>query len=333
MQNNECEMPKVVPGVVYDAGNNRLQTYLGDYRLECFEETVNPAQIATWLDELDGKATLVSMLDRCQLAGERECLQDLVNQLDDLGCIDDASKPQTIDAVAALFEIEDQMNSLVPELIYKNPFWRKMEELQGDYPKSVLYGFAIENYHFLYHEAMFDSPVLAYPSSEKIRLLLNQFYVEEIGHDRLILKALEAVGMSEEELSRRVPLAGTMMMCNALSHWAATDPLFFFITLSLLEGGDYQPEGQADSYIEVCQAVGLSDEFIAPIATHASINKKANHGNLTRDIFNLLPPIAESEVLRLKRKLPMFVEMYGHFYQQIWDVYQNEYVCMRTLDE
>ncbi|MFD0389865.1 iron-containing redox enzyme family protein [Tistrella bauzanensis] len=137
---------------------------------------------------------------------------------------------------AALLALEDRTNRLLFRTLYRNRFWRAMLDDPHAVPERVFHGMAIENYHFLFRESWFDSPVLAWTGSTPARVAMNRFYAEETGHDELILKALVSVGIDREMLARTVPLPETMALANALSHWARTDPLLFFATLGVLEG-------------------------------------------------------------------------------------------------
>ncbi|WP_387692298.1 hypothetical protein [Photorhabdus sp. RM71S] len=89
----------------------------------------------------------------------------------------------------AILILEDLQANLLYSMLYKNKFWQTMQSPQ-DVPEKVYYGMAIENYHFLFRESWFDSPVLSYLPSTKARLIMNEFYGEEYGHDELILSAL-----------------------------------------------------------------------------------------------------------------------------------------------
>ena len=135
----------------------------------------------------------------------------------------------------------------------------------------------IENWHFLFRESYFDAPVLSYVPNTAVGLLLNEFFSEEYGHDEILMKSLNAVGLTREDMRDAIPLSETMGLCNALAYWAHNDPLFFFATLGLLEGQGMKH----DSFIEACERTELPDAFVGPLRTHANINIGAGHGNLT----------------------------------------------------
>jgi hypothetical protein len=175
----------------------------------------------------------------------------------------------------------------------------------------------VENYHLLFRESYFDAPILSYPFSRRARVLINEFYREEMGHDQLLLKSLRSLGLTEEDLFQSVPLPGTMALCNSLSCWARHDPLFFFTTLGVLEGR----EVEVDSFVTAARRKGMPPEFVGPIEAHANINKNAAHGLLARDIFEAIPAVSAADARRIYRLTPLFIQVYDRFYRNISDYY------------
>jgi hypothetical protein len=273
-------------------------------------------ELETFLTRLDGTRTVHDLqldLD----TGQRERLSTLLADLDRLRLLDDAGTVQMCTGAQALLELEDLANAVMEQSINHNVFWNNVLGEPGKCPKSVFYGLAIENYHFLFRESLFDSPVLPFVPSRKVRHLINEFYCSEYGHDEIIVRALFALDISRADIQDMMPLAETLALCNALSYWAANDPLFFFATLGVLEGGDQE----VDLFIEACEKNQLPPGFIGPMRQHSDINRKAEHGNLTRLIFADIPFVDHDTLARMRRQMRLFVEMYDDFYSAIWHFY------------
>jgi hypothetical protein len=228
---------------------------------------------------------------------------------------------------ALILAVEDLQNRLSARSLQKNPFWRAMVEQPKLVPEKVFYGMCIENYHLLYRESYFDAPALSFAFSQRVRLKFNAFYCEEIGHDRLLLKALNAIGLTEEALFTSVPLRETMALCNALSYWARHDPTFFFTTLGPLEGRDVE----VDSYVRAAREQNLSDAFVSPIEAHANINKNSAHGLLTRELFESIDVVSGADCARILRQTPLFIALYDEFYAAIWQHYGHKQNLLRPL--
>jgi len=239
-----------------------------------------------------------------------------------------ADAPQAISGHELILELEDRYAVLADKTLQHNPFWRALVDRPMETPDRIYFGLCLENYQLLVRESYFDAPALPYPGNETVRRLLNEFYCEELGHDRLLLQSLEAIGLSEAALSKSIALPGTMALCNALSYWARHDPLFFLTTLGPLEGR----EVEIDSYVVAARQKGLPAEFVGPIAKHAGINKDAGHGALTRQIFAAIPSISVQDSRRLHRQTELFVAIYDRFYRDIWAYYSSDAPMLRRVD-
>jgi hypothetical protein len=226
-----------------------------------------------------------------------------------------------------ILRVEDLYNRLSAKSVQKNPLWRALVEKPKDVPEKIYHGICIENYHLLYRESYFDSPALSFSFSQLLRRKFNEFYCEELGHDRLLLKALEAIGLTEEALFMSAPLRETVALCNALSYWARHDPLFFFTTLGPLEGGNVD----VDSYVLAMREKKMSDAFVSPVETHANINKNSEHGLLTRELFESVRVVSVADATRILRQTPLFVAMYDQFYSAIWEYYSKDRGLLRPV--
>lgn len=216
-----------------------------------------------------------------------------------------------------ILRVEDRYNRLSSRVLQTNPFWQAMVNHPLDVAVNVFHGMCIENYHLLCRESYFDAPVLSFPGSRKVRDLLNDFYAEEMGHDRILLEALESIGLNADDLQASIPLGGTMGLCNSLAYWARHDPLFFLTTLGPLEGRDVD----VDSFVQAAEKRGMSEAFVGPIRRHAHINRNAEHGLLTRQIFEQIHVVCAEDASRVLEQTDLFIAIYNRFYADIWRYY------------
>lgn len=287
------------------------------------------ANLQHLLSLMDGTRAVADLQRLCPPVSEAAIL-DLIEALDRAAMLDGDAAPDLRSGIDALLEIEDLTNDLLYKTLYRNVFWAKMHEAAPDTPVNVLYGMCIENYHFLHRESYFDAPVLSYVGNTKVRLLINEFYDEEYGHDEILLRALNSIGISREDLRETMPLPETMALCHALAYLSMYDPVFFFTTLGILEGQELK-EGTTDSYLSCCKKLRLDRSFWRPIEAHANINLKGNHGSLTRMIFSNIPSIDADTMRRLRSQTHLFVELYDRFYTAIWDYYSRTDTLLRRI--
>lgn len=318
--------PRLTGGVRVD----RQSVHIGGDGFEISATDLPPAELGRILQRFDGTSDIGAIVD-----GERlltpAAAHELIKSLDQAGLLDDAAPVECRSGLDVILEIEEIVEQACATTIYENIFWKTClaAEKPGDVPQKLASGMVIENWHFLFRESYFDAPVLSYVSNTQVRLLLNQFFSEEYGHDEILLRSLNFIGLSGEDMADAIPLPETMALCNALAHWAHTDPLFFFTTLGLLEGQGMKH----DSFIEACERSGLAEAFVGPLRTHANINIKAAHGNLTRAIFQQIPVLDLQTVARLKRQTRLFVELYDDFYSGVWRYYTSDAPLLRRVSE
>jgi hypothetical protein len=307
--------PKLAARVAVTSSST-IELVLDDVEYEV--EHPAPDRLVTLLHRLDGRTELPELVSASGLTEDEVRLA--LTQLDEGGFLDDVSTPTATAAIDVMFELEDQLNQLFAEQVEAGRFWQALTGDLAEVDEDVFYGMAIENWHFLYREGLFDSAVLTFPNSRQVREQLNEFYLEEHRHDDIVLRAFAPLGISPDDMRKARPLPSTMALVNALAWWARTDPLFFLATISTLEGG-LTSGGDSDSFIEACERKGLPADFIRPLREHAKINSGHEHGQVSREIMALMPPVSATSRARLRGQAVLFMELYRNFYDGILDYY------------
>ena len=309
------------------AGN---AVHIGEDGFEMSAVALTPGDLCRLLRRFDGKTDWQEIIAR-EPSLSPSAGAELVQTLDDAGLLDEAAPVKCQSGFEAMLDIEELIENYCATTIYENTFWRTClaANKPGDIPQKLASGMVIENWHFLFREGYFDAPVLSFVANTRVRHLLNQFFSEDYGHDEILLRSLNFIGLSREDMADAIPLPETMALCNALAYWAHNDPLFFFTTLGLLEGQGVKH----DSFIEACERSALAEEFVGPLRTHANINIKAGHGNLTRAIFKNIAVLDLPTVARLKRQVRLFVELYDNFYSGVWRYYTSDAPLLRRVSD
>jgi hypothetical protein len=280
-------------------------------------EHTRPDELMALLSVLDGQHGVDDLPAASGLS--RDEVAQALTHLDAGGFLDDHTVPAVRSASDVCFAIEDELNRLFSEQIETSRFWQELSERPETVPHNVYYGMAIENWHFLYREHLFDSAVLSFPNSREVRSALNEFYIEEHRHDDIVLKAFEPLGITPDQMRAGRPLPSTMALVNGLAWWARTDPLFFLATVSVLEGGPGAGEDGTDSFLEAADRASLPEPFVGPLREHARINAGHGHGRVSRELFDLLPAVNDSDEARMRAQCSLFMELYRNFYDGIWE--------------
>ena len=298
-----------------DSANRSLLLDLGG-RQFAVELDLPEQQLTGILLALDGSATVAEV--SVAIGAEVEVVEAICQALSDLELLVNIPMGDAVTGREAVCAIEDRLTELMLDTVFFNEYWDRILGSEG-VPDLVLYGTALENYHFLRHESWFDSPALVHVGNAEVQKLVNGFYVDEFGHDELLRDALCSLGPTPLDLATSTPLPATMALCNSLAWWARTDPILFLSTLGVLEGR----ENETDSFLKRCEQQRLPEAFVAPLRKHAAINQAGQHGNLTRSIFFKMPAIAGRELERLLGRLTLFTQLYDAFYSAIWAHYST----------
>ncbi|MEU4565371.1 iron-containing redox enzyme family protein [Micromonospora sp. NPDC023956] len=283
-------------------------------------------QLLRVLRHLDGRTKISDLSHLVDLDADR--LHAIIEPAVTMGLVDDLSTPDARSGLAALSRLEDLLNRLVDELVFRGPFWRAVTERPESLHHNVYYGFGLENWFFLYQETFFDGPLVSHPTSAALRAMLQEFYYEEHRHDDIVLRAFVPLGIGKNDLQRARPLPTTTALINLLSWWSRTDPLFFMATIGILEGrldvdGAGEDEPVYDSFLEACGRAGVREDFVQPIRAHAKVNASHDHGAVSRELFAEVPGVDRETEQRWHGKAHLFVETYAAFFNGVLDYYSR----------
>ncbi|NEO80924.1 hypothetical protein [Moorena sp. SIO4G3] len=286
-----------------------------------------------------------------------EVIQSILQGLEEQALLDDATPFKVHSGIDTLLELEDFTNKLLETTVEGNLFWKPITsdpvggtgilpvtigqqpntgdcENHGEpvpnapygseLPITVLYGFGIEHYHLSCHRWNWDFPVLGCQNYRKVQQLINQLYSQEYGQDQLWLKALNGIGISDQDLKDAIALPETVAIGNALAYWANSEPLVLLSTLGVLKRQAYH---HLASYLAACERVNVESGFIDPIRELVNRNLTGESENLIHRIFQDIAHVDQQTRQRLGDQIYLFIEMYNNFYRAIW----NYYSCTSDL--
>ena len=149
------------------------------------------------------------------------------------------------------------------------------------------------------------APSIAKYESPATQQILQDFFVSELHHDRLIKNSLTSVGIQLEQIRRMQPLPMTFALCSSLGVFAQQHPLSYKAALMLFEQDD---PSFHQLFKQQCDALGLPSGFYQPILLHASINEDGEHGDITKILFAEIPFISPEEQLLVKKNMAILLE-------------------------
>ena len=173
--------------------------------------------------------------------------------------------------------------------------------------RSSLIRYAREYYHVVREGPAIIAGSLAHSSDRRTRAILERFLASEIGHDELILSALEFVGIGEDALSNSLPLPETFAIISALQVFADQEPLTFKALVFLME--ESGPEFH-QAFVSACEHEGLGRAFWGPITGHAGINDEGEHGSISEHLLTQIEVVSVEERIVVLRQAVTMIERF-----------------------
>jgi thiaminase len=216
--------------------------------------------------------------------------------------------PATLSGV----ELHTLFNKLLPSWLdeaFSHPFWERMTSGNGS--RRMYSGWLIELYHYTRNANRHMPLSCAHTKEKAIKNMRAKHYAEEWNHYHYFLKALKALGFSEESVVSSVPLPMSLALSNFMRQAAREDILAYSICSAVLEGTTVN-RGAYNPYYEKCaELYKLPPESIAPIYAHLDLDVQYQHSDLFLDILNTVKTIPAARAGRVLE--------YGHqLVEHIW---------------
>lgn len=177
--------------------------------------------------------------------------------------------------------------------------------VDGTATREQLVGYALE-YHWIVSAAPgLIAPALATARSREEQALVQGFLASELGHDRLLARALAAVDVTPAQLDVRQPLPTTFALCASLGVYARQHPLSFKACLFLFE----RPQ---ERFLEAFEArsseLGLPEAFTSPLRQHSDVNVDHDHEDISRDLLAVEAVVDAEAAVVTKRHVALLAE-------------------------
>lgn len=256
-----------------------------------------------------------------------EAIDDIVCNLYREGLLDDVAQLKLSSGTELLLELETLASSLLDEKIKQDRLWKISESNASEVATRVLYGFALENYHFFSQKRSFPSLLSSFSSSANIRELLDKLYYRQYGQDRLAKIALNMINITEREIADTIPLPATMALANSLAFWANFEPLFFLCILGVLTTRTIK---SFECYLKTCKQLDLNTDFIE-ILQRLVDTKLRHEANLIHSIFKQITWSEGEMKQRFKGQTYLFSELYHNFHTAIEHYYSSAPHLLRRV--
>jgi thiaminase len=218
-------------------------------------------------------------------------------------------------------------NKLLPSWLdeaFSHPFWERMTSGKGS--RRMYSGWLIELYHYTRNANRHMPLSCAHTREKAIKNMRAKHYAEEWNHYHYFLKALKALGFSEESVVKSVPLPMTLALSNFMRQAAREDIVAYSICSAVLEGTTVN-RGAYNPYYERCaELYDLPKESIAPIYAHLDLDVQYQHSDLFLDILgkvDALPAARAGRVLEYGHQLIEHIWMWTDSIEKYYGVESN----------
>jgi thiaminase len=221
-------------------------------------------------------------------------------------------RAEAVPATLPGVELHKLFNKVLPSWLneaFSHPFWDRMTSGKGS--RRMYSGWLIELYHYTRNANRHMPLSCAHTHEKAIKGMRAKHYAEEWNHYHYFMKALKALGFTDDGISKSVPLPMTLALSNFMRQAAREDIVSYSICSAVLEGTTVD-RGAYNPYYETCAKLyDLPQESIAPIYAHLDLDVQYQHSDLFLDI---LSKIETMPAARAGRALE-----YGHqLVEHIW---------------
>ena len=314
-----CKVSLYPEQIVFSQGDRAFAVTINDQ---------SPTALQKLFLMMDGTKSL-GELQQQFFPQDPDILSNIVQDLDEQGLIHDATPFSINSGINTILELEALTSKLLVKNSAQECFWQQIKSADKEIAIKVLSGLAIEYSYFFSQQYCFNALSFSFPSSPKIQQLINQYYWRKYGQDKILLEALNAIGISQEDLTNSIPLPQTTALVHALTFWANFEPIFFLTTLEAIAT---QTLESLTSCLQISEQLELDSAWLNPIRRLIDSKLKSEPEHFTRLIFEEIPHLDQITKQRFKGQTHLFWEIYASFYQGIWDYYSFAPNLLRRIE-
>lgn len=320
--------PKFRPGVLTDVGPTEAVLRIGETRCAfAFDPAEAPAVARLIVQLTAGGSPIDAMIAAVPEIAEK--VPELLQAFDGVRLLVE-SKPGDTGLVsgAQLYREVRRIAERVMARVAHSAFQTALVERRAT--REQLIGYALEYFYIVKAAPGLIGPALATAMTARERALLQGFLKSELGHDAFLGRALEAVGVTPDELERHQPLPTTFALCAALGVYARQHPLSFKAVLFLFEMAQ---EVFVDAFDQRCRELDLPPAFYLPLREHADLNADYDHADISRELLALEGVVDREAVVVVKRHVALMIETMIQQEEQILRFYAEPRATVARLFE
>ena len=151
----------------------------------------------------------------------------------------------------------------------------------------ILIGWMTEMYHYV-HDFPHALQCGADNAEGPLKLVLDRYAKEELGHEIFVLDSLKNLGVDADEVRASVPLVSTRTIGLLLRELLTFEPSATLLAAALLEAADFDEENIGHYQDRLTLLYGISNQALAPYFKHQKIDFDLGHQKLLADNIELI---------------------------------------------
>ncbi|MCG3471104.1 iron-containing redox enzyme family protein [Xenorhabdus bovienii] len=212
-------------------------------------------------------------------------------------------KDRIVDIISSLHEIGMLRNEEIvseenffDKIIIACEMWAEQIEethlfnkfLYGDVSYNVLLGFMLENYHYIKLFPETISSAIKSTTNESVKNILEEYQLQETGHEIFMLRCLLKMGMRKEEVETSIPLVSTSNIINMMQNLFGQYPESVFLVAKVIESHDYDENEVKIAIDNINETYNLTQGTLEPFFEHSKIDYELGHSQLLEKAKSLI---------------------------------------------
>lgn len=288
---------------------------------ECFEIKVEAGEQKYFLQLVkyfDGRHSIEQIIEKTGI--EKEDLIDTIEVLSSMNLFKTENSVSNIEK-SQFFDKFEKAALMWSRQLNTHRLYKGLEQQQ--FPKDVLIGMILETYHYVASAPKHSATAIAHCNDKRLENILTHFFVDEYNHARLLLKTLENLGLSREQVINSKPLAGTQYLINTLCDLGRRHTLCYFGGTALFEGRADDFDQSKDSLEKICSNYGIDPSAVEPMVDHLRGDIVANHRGLLEEALDNVTHLEASIAQSIVNSCHELTEAFNFFSENIITYYSS----------
>lgn len=197
------------------------------------------------------------------------------------------------------------------------------DALEGQRSRRLVIGYLIEGFHVVSGAAIHISPGVAMAPTHRSRMILSDLLAEEYWHGELLRTGLLKLGLTDHDIERADPLAGTLAFINCLRGAAMTGVLEYAASFLAGEAGsqalghDMEARNLSEFYEFLGRDGVIPPEALQPFADHDLVDVAHGHQSYAAELICERATVSGPEQSSMRRAMLMYLQTVGERERQL----------------